>query len=43
MALMGVPEYGNGKSERIETILAQQWQDIEEYILGKREGREPTG
>jgi hypothetical protein len=33
--LMTIPGYGTGKSERIETILAQQWKAIEEYLFGK--------
>jgi hypothetical protein len=33
--LMTIPGYGSGKSERIEKILAQQWEAIEEYLFGK--------
>jgi len=33
--LMAIPEYGTGKSARIEKILAQQWVAIEEYLFGK--------
>jgi hypothetical protein len=33
--LMAIPEYGTGKSERIEKILAEQWVAIEEYLFEK--------
>jgi len=33
--MMTIPSYGSGKSERIEKILAEQWEAIEEYLFGK--------
>jgi len=32
--LMNLPGYGQGKSNRIEAILEQQWKEMEQYIFG---------
>ena len=33
--LLNVPGYGEGKSNRIEKILADQWKEMEEYVFGR--------
>jgi hypothetical protein len=32
--LLNVPGYGEGKSKRIDKILADQWKEMEEYVFG---------
>jgi len=32
--LLNIPGYGEGKSNRIERILADQWKEMEEYVFG---------
>lgn len=38
--LMGVPGYGNGKSERIQKILEEQWGDIVTHLFGTQDKAE---
>ncbi len=37
-SLLAVPGYGQGKSERIQAILDEQWKEIQNYIFGSRAG-----
>jgi hypothetical protein len=32
--LMMIPGYGEGKSDRVENIVEEQWEKIEEYVFG---------
>jgi hypothetical protein len=34
--LLEVPGYGQGKSERIDAIVDEQWKEIENYVFGSR-------
>jgi hypothetical protein len=38
--LLTVPGYGQGKSEKIEAILDEQWKEIQNYIFGAPAGNE---
>ena len=40
--LLTLPGYGQGKSQRIEAILDQQWKEIEDYIFGSRTKNEES-
>jgi hypothetical protein len=40
--LLTIPGYGQGKSERIQAILDEQWKEIQNYIFGARAGTDES-